>query len=369
MNGTNDPAVGMNELSHKDWISKASTLRFRDRSSWRPATDQPYDDAKKEQNMSSTERNIGAMYGSRDVGTFLGLPSCSNLRALDADIALFGAACATPYPRVGAYCAEAPATIRATMAKYSATLSYYDFDIGGPLLGAGHKRVVDCGDLPLNPGDPSGNRREIQRAVSTILDRGATPIVLGGDDSVPIPMFQAFEGRGRFTILQLDAHIDFRDEVDGERWGLSSTMRRASELGCIERIIEVGQRGIGSARPTDYEAALAKGVSFVSAYEVHTKGVGQVLKLLPKGTNVIITLDCDALDPSIMPAVIARAPGGLSYWEVIELIRGVAERGRIAAFDLVELMPEQDVAGQGALVAGRILANVIGILARSRPVP
>jgi agmatinase len=315
--------------------------------------------------MSLDGKNIGAMFGSRETNTFLGLPACSDLPALDAHIAIIGAGCATPYRSVGAYCAEAPAAIRSAMANYSATVSHHDFDLEGPILGHDGAKAVDCGDLPFDEADAPGNRGRIRGAVSTMLDRGATPIVLGGDDSVPIPLFQAFEGRGRFTILQIDAHIDFRDEVDGERWGLSSTMRRASELGCIERIIQVGQRAVGSARPADYEAALAAGVKFVSARLLHAKGLGQVLDLVPKGANLLVTLDCDALDPSIMPAVIGRAPGGLTYWQVIELIQGASERGRIAAFDLVEFMPTQDIGGLGALSAGRIVSHVLGLVARA----
>ena len=69
--------------------------------------------------------------------------------------------------------------------------------------------------------------------------------MIGGDDLVPIPLFEAFAGRGSYTVLQIDAHIDWRDDVNGERLGLSSTMRRASEMGQIGRIIQVGQRGIG----------------------------------------------------------------------------------------------------------------------------
>ncbi|MFI5011788.1 MAG: arginase family protein [Hyphomicrobiales bacterium] len=193
--------------------------------------------------MPPSEKNIGSMYGSRETSTFLGLPACSDMAALEARIAIIGAGCATPYASVGAYCADAPVAIRAAMARYSATVSHYDFDLGGPLLGRALASAVDCGDLPFDEADASGNRDRIRAAVSTMLERGATPIVIGGDDSVPIPIFQAFEGRGRFAILQLDAHIDFRDEVGGGRWGLSSTMRRASELGCIGRIIQVGQRG------------------------------------------------------------------------------------------------------------------------------
>ena len=199
--------------------------------------------------MPSQEQDIGTMFGSRDTGTFLGLPACGDLSSVEAGVAILGIGCATPYPSVGAYCAEAPAAIRAAMSRYSAMASHYDFDLDGPLLGPSHKPVVDCGDLDVDEADAGGNRRNIKAAISTLIDRGATPVVIGGDDSVPIPMFQAFEGRGRFTILQLDAHIDFRDEVDGERLGLSSTMRRASELPFIDRIIAVGQGGSARLGP------------------------------------------------------------------------------------------------------------------------
>jgi agmatinase len=316
--------------------------------------------------MVEEKRNIGAMYGGAKPDTFLGLPSCRDLNALEADIAIIGAKSATPYPSVGPYCAEAPAALRAAMAHYAATISHHDFDLGGPLLGTGGATAVDCGDLAFDVADAAANRERIRAAISTILGRGAVPVLLGGDDSVPIPLFQAFEGRGRFTILQLDAHIDFRDEVGGEHLGLSSPMRRASEMSWIERIILVGQRGVGSARPADYEAARARGVAFVPAREIAAKGIGPALDLVPPGSNVIITLDCDALDPSIMPAAIGRAPGGLSYWQTLGLIEGVAEKARIAAFDIVEYMPSRDVDGLGALAAGRIVANVIGILARRR---
>src|SRR5580704_6586086 len=98
--------------------------------------------------MSPEERNIGSLFGSPATSTFLGLPACSDLAALDAPIAVIGAGCATPYASVGAYCADAPAAIRAAMANYSATTSHYDFDLGGPLLGSPETRAVDCGDVP-----------------------------------------------------------------------------------------------------------------------------------------------------------------------------------------------------------------------------
>jgi len=248
------------------------------------------------------------------------------------------------------------------MAQYAGALHHHDFDLGEQLLPPG-ARVVDAGDLPQDD-EASANRSRIKEGVSWILEAGAVPVILGGDDSVPIPLLEAFAGRGSFTVLQIDAHIDFRDEIAGERLGLSSTMRRASEMGHVQRIIQVGQRGLGSARSSDLEDAKKAGVQFVSSHQVHTAGVDPVLDLIEPGSNLLVTFDCDGLDPSIMPAVIGRVPGGLTYWQAVDLLRGVAKRARIASFDLAEFMPSRDVDGLGALVAGRILATMLGLIVR-----
>jgi agmatinase len=132
----------------------------------------------------------------------------------------------------------------------------------------------------------------------------------------------------------------------------------------VERIVQVGQRAIGSARPGDFADAKAWGVIFVPADAVHEHGIAPVLDAVPAGAQVLLTLDCDGLDPTIMPGVIAPAPGGLTYWQAIGILRGIAAKARIAAFDLVEFVPERDVAGLGALTAARIIVNVLGLLAR-----
>jgi agmatinase len=84
------------------------------------------------------------------------------------------------------------------------------------------------------------------------------------------------------------------------------------------------------------------------------------------GGNVLVTIDCDGLDPAIMPAVIGPAPGGLSYWQAVGLMRGVARKARIAGFDIVEFMPERDEQQRGALTAARLVANAIGLISRQR---
>lgn len=308
--------------------------------------------------------DIGTMFGAEQVDTFMGLPSCTDLNLLEARIALIGAGTATPYVNVGAYCAGGPGAIRAAGAAYAANLTHMNFDLGGPVFPGG-VTAVDAGDLPCDPADPAGARELIRQSVAQVLDRNGVPMLLGGDDSIPIPMLAAFAGRGRrYTILQIDAHIDWRDEVQGERLGLSSTMRRASEMDHIERIIQVGARGIGSARMQDVADAKQWGVHFVTAAELERNGAVSVSELIPEGSEVIICFDCDALDPSIMPAVIGRTAGGLSYWQALGLIEAAAARSRIVAFDLVEFMPERDIDGMGAMLAAQLLAAVMGIVAR-----
>ena len=297
-------------------------------------------------------------------GTFMGLPRCDDLSQLDADSAILGAPVATPYPSLGLYAADAPRAIRAGVGDFAGALAHEDFDLGGPLIPEG-VRVVDCGDLPGTADDGRGNRALIAGSVRAILDRGAVPVVIGGDDSVPIPVFQAFEDTGPYTVVQVDAHIDWRDEVEGERFGLSSNMRRAAEMHWVERIVQVGARGQGSARPADRRAAEEFGAHLVTARAVHRDGIASVLELIPGDTPVLFTLDCDGLDPAVMPAVIGPAPGGLDYWQVVELMQGIAAKTRIASFDIAEFMPERDPTGLAALTAGRLVCNAIGHIARS----
>ncbi|WP_182086419.1 arginase family protein [Aureimonas sp. ME7] len=313
--------------------------------------------------------DLGALFGAGETSTFLGLDACTDLSTLDAPIAILGVPCATPYASVGPYCRNAPAALRQATAPLTANLERHDFDSGGQVFPEKRLRAVDCGDLAFDESDGAANRDAIRGAVRTILDRGAVPVLLGGDDSIPIPMLQAIgdtAGERRFTILQIDAHIDWRQTHMNEPMGLSSTMRRASEMAHVERIVQVGARGIGSAATTDYEDALAWGVSFVPARELHRAGVQAALDLIPEGSDIIVCIDADAIDPSLVPGVIARSPGGLTYDEITDLVRGAAARGRIAAIDFVEFMPERDVDGIGALFFARVITTALGVIARQK---
>jgi agmatinase len=305
-----------------------------------------------------------SMFGGTPSGGFFDLPTAPAGETRDADIILLGAPAATPYASVGNYCAAAPDAIRAAFG-WPGVLGHHDFDIDGYLLpDAVH--ALDWGNLDYSETDFTANRETITHRVSQVLDAGALPLVLGGDDSVPIPVLQAYREHGPLTILQFDAHIDWRDDVGGETMGLSSNMRRASEMGWVENIIQVGARGIGSARPRDRQDALDWGVKFFPMREVARNGIEPVLAAIPKNCILYIALDIDAMDPAVVPAVIGPAPGGFSYWQMLEILEAAAQRARIAGFNLAELMPGADIGGRGALVAARIVAMIMGLCARQR---
>ena len=299
--------------------------------------------------------------------SFINAPTQTDLSSLQADIAVLGVPYGIPYGMAGVASSSSstPAAIRQQSARSGQFIEHYDYDLGGPLLNGRAIRIVDCGDVPGDPLDIPGNVRQAQEAVETILDRGAVPIVLGGDDSIPIPVLRAYKHHGPLVLVQIDAHIDFRHEIDGVTEGYSSPIRRASEMAWVEHIVQIGMRGVGSARASDVEDALAAGNTIVTAREVHDAGVSALLSRIPEGANYFITLDCDGLDPSIMPSVGAPVPGGLTFFQTVDILHGLAKRGRIAGMDLVELVPTLDVNGISSLTASRFILNLIGAMARS----
>ncbi len=265
---------------------------------------------------------------------------------------IFGAGHGSTYPgKDSSGYALAADAIRDASQDDAALIEHWDFDLGGPLFDGKPVCCIDAGDIPTTIHDNAGNRARIEAKTREILALPAIPILLGGDCSVTIPFLAGFADRGPVWILQIDAHIDWRDEVHGERYGYSSPMRRASEMVHVAGIVQVGLRSVGSARLNDIEAAQRYGSRFVTAREVHAEGVEAALRHIPEGALVVVTLDCDSLDPSIMPGLAARTPGGLTYTQVIDLIAGLGKRARITGFDLVELYPPADIDRLSALTA------------------
>jgi agmatinase len=280
--------------------------------------------------------------------------------------AIFGAGHGSTYPgKDSSGYALAADAIRAASQDDASLVEHWDFDLGGPLFDGKPLCCTDVGNIPTTMHDNAGNRARIEAKTREVLALSAVPILLGGDDSVPIPFFAGFADHRPIWILQIDAHIDWRDELHGERYGYANPMRRASEMPHVAGIVQVGIRSVGSARLAEVEAARRYGSRIVTAREVHAQGVEAALRHIPEGAQVVVTLDCDGLDPSIMPGVAARTPGGLTYTQVIDLIAGISTRkSKIVGFDIVELYPPADIDGLSALTAARLIVNVIGAIAR-----
>lgn len=294
----------------------------------------------------------------------------TQLEGLRADIAVLGMPFGSPYTPAAFSNdqSRAPQAIREVTDRMVRAPEHYDFDIDGPLLqGRSDIRFVDCGDVIPDIHVPGDHFRRCELAVRHILRGGGLPIVLGGDHGITNPVLRGYEELGKeITLVHVDAHLDWRDEVNGVRDGLSSPIRRASELPYVGKIIQIGLRAQGSGRPADYQAAKAYGAELISAYELHDIGMDAVLDRIPDGGNYYLSIDADGLDPTIMPAVDGPAPGGVTFVQARKLIHGLVRKGRVVGMDIVEIQPAKDTPTRLTCVtAGRLIVNLIGSTIRA----
>ncbi len=303
--------------------------------------------------------------------SFLGFPLALDLDNLDADIAVLGVPFGLPYVAgdLANDQSRGPDAIRQNAQDAAweepRTRAHFDWDLGGPLLDGRPVKVVDCGNVTADKFDPYEHYRRAQVAAEKIFQSGATLITLGGDHGIPIPIMRALPKGEKVTLVQVDAHMDWRDDVSGVRDGYSSPMRRASEMDWIDSIVQIGLRGVGSARSEDVEAARSYGAKLISAYEMHDIGIDAVLDQIPDGGPYYLTVDADGLDPTIMPAVNAPTPGGLTWIQIHKLIHGLVKKGRVLGMDLVEISPAFENGNKTLVHAERLICNFIGATVRA----
>jgi agmatinase len=262
--------------------------------------------------------------------------------------------------------AGAPAAVRAASQVFVHELDHYDFDLGGALLDGQPLRVVDGGDVAFTFGDGRNNSERARGALREIIASGTVPLVLGGDDSIPPMLATALAEQHRFHVVTVDAHLDFRDEIDGEREGRSSPARRMLELPQVLSLTQIGLRGIGGSRAAEVQAARSAGSRLVVAGDVHRHGLSWLMQQLPVSGEVLLSIDCDGLDPSVAPGTGWPQPGGLSFRDVAAVIDHLGRHCQIVGADVVEFLPSRDVNGLTALTVCRLLMLVIGQLARRR---
>jgi len=203
------------------------------------------------------------------------------------------------------------------------------------------KNLAETGIFTLPFLEPSKNSpkettERIKKVVTQILGDNKFPLMIGGEHSITLGAIQAFKEKfGDFSVLQIDAHSDLRDEFEGTKFHHACVMKRTKDLG-----ISITQVGIRS---------VSEGEKLENAFFAPDLPVEKIISTLKE--KVYLTFDLDGLDPSIMPSTGTPEPGGLLWYETLKLIKEVAQKRKIIGADVVELDPIPGLAAPDFLAA------------------
>jgi agmatinase len=295
------------------------------------------------------------------ISTFGKRPYIADWDAINADVAVLGA----PYDfgtqwRPGAR--FGPRAVREASTLFSfGHAGAYDHEDDATYL-AGDVRIVDIGDADIIHTKTEESHANIEFGVRKILAAGALPVVIGGDHSINIPCINAFSDQDPVHVVQVDAHLDFVDERHGVTAGHGNPMRRAIEKPWVSGMTQLGIRNVSSTAREGYEDARARGSDILSVRQVRKLGVDAVLERIPLGARYYVTIDIDAFCPSIAPGTGTPSHGGFLYYDVLEILQGLAKRGQVAGIDLVEVAPAYDPTDSTQILAAQLLLNFIGFI-------
>lgn len=293
------------------------------------------------------------------ITSFRKYPVCKDLDNLDADFAIVG----VPNDMTTAWRSGArmgPRSIREQSTLYAFGAGY-DHEKGITYDNSNYK-IVDCGDVSIINGDVEQSHENTEEFIRTIVEKGAIPVVLGGDHSITSPVAFALEKHEKVNVVQIDAHLDWLKDASGQRFTLSSPMRRMSEMGHINQMAQLGIRGVGSSQEEDFAEAREYGSTILSPRQVRKKGIEQALANMPDGEKYYVTLDIDGLDASIAPGAGSPSPGGFYYDEVRDILEAVAKKGDVIGFDLVEVNPLYDPSAVTSQIAARLVIDFINFI-------
>ena len=292
--------------------------------------------------------------------SFLDLPVISDWAQLTHQAVVFGAPFGKPYnpDQFPNNQSTAPDRLRDASPRILVDPQAVDSDLSsGSTLAS--ISVADGGDIPLNNNNIDQHYAEIESAVRYLIEKGIFPVSIGGDDGITNPVLRGLDSLNDLTIIQIDAHMDWKNERFGEKDGYSSPMRRASEMAHVSAIHQVGIRSYGSATEKDISDAKNWGVQIYLAKDIHEKGIDWFLSSLPNSGKFFITLDVDGLDPSILPGTIALSPGGLDWRQTVACFEGISKKGKIIGLNIVELAPKNDINQISMIVVGRLILKCL----------
>jgi agmatinase len=228
-------------------------------------------------------------------------------------------------------------------------------------------RVADCGDVDVVPISIERTFEAVEQRLAEITAAGATPLCVGGDHSVSLPILRALARRhGPLGVIHFDAHPDTWDEYFGSKFFHGTPFRRAVEEGAVDprRMIQVGIRG-PLYGPDDLAFQDQHGMEVVRIETVKEQGVAWVVQRLQRLADgpVYVSFDIDAVDPAYAPATGTPEVGGLSSYEALALLRGLAGLDLVGA-DVVEVAPPYDGPGQvTSLLAANLMFELVSLFA------
>jgi agmatinase len=219
----------------------------------------------------------------------------------------------------------------AAIIEASCNMELYDEELDRETYKAGIHTLTP---LEAVAAGPEGMLERVEKAVSGVLELGKVPVMLGGEHSITLGAVRAARKRyPTLSVLHLDAHADMRESYQGTPYSHACIGRRIRELS------PVVQAGIRSMSAEEAAFIRKKNVPVFSAATIRKDRtwVSKVLRHLSR--DVFISVDLDALDPSVMPATGTPEPGGLTWLDVLDVIREVCRKRRVVGFDIVELAP------------------------------
>jgi agmatinase len=209
------------------------------------------------------------------------------------------------------------------------------------------KGVFTLDELEPARGDAGKTVNRVEYEILRILEAGKFPMVLGGEHSISLGFFRALKKKfGDVSVLQLDAHPDLWDEIEGSKYSHSCVGKRIfDELGGKGKLAQVGLRSFDKVEEEFIEKNFKVGGKLRTFYqsEISKKGVekisGELTKLLGGKNNVFVTVDFDVLNSSEMPSVGTPEPGGMKYSELLALLKRVFSECNVVGIDFCELTP------------------------------
>jgi guanidinopropionase len=231
-------------------------------------------------------------------------------------------------------------------------------------------RVADLGDAWIErPFELQGALAEIAAFFATVHAAGVTPLSVGGDHSISLPILRAIARDGPLGMVHVDAHCDTGDDYLGSRFHHGASFRRAVEEGLIDpkRVVQIGIRG--SLNVADmWQFSYDSGMRVISIEEFHDKGwrwAAEEARKVIGGGSAYLSFDIDSLDPVYAPGTGTPEPGGLTTLEAQRLIRDLGSLDFVGA-DLVEVSPPFDTGGITSMTAATILFELLCVLAQAR---